>query len=617
MHAGPPPPSRLGNLRRTIAAVGLFALWLPIRAASAQQAAADPVAGYLRALEQSGRLRPESATRERLGELLIEAEGHLIAADALAATTILFGVVESPRFAPLKDTPSFANAEFLLGRALAAGRAYRSAERYLGRAIARGPKNPYFVPAFRALTDMALDTGSQARLLPVLEAAAKAPDLPADSGHELAYMRGRVAYGAGIFDEADAQFSQVGKTSRLYPAALYFRGLVAVQEKNYNDARDAFCSIADQRDQDRVTFNVDSRFFRLKDLARLALGRIAHEQDHFDESYYFYFAIPDDSPRLPAALFEAAWSMLQKGEFAAARAFAEQFDRMFPESPLRPEVAIMRTNLAVKTCQFDRARSEATALEKKYQPLRELASRAGKDAALRNRIIDRLIAGTQGAGSSSDREGDLIRILILDQGFNDLVSGIADLGVDLAEATRAVKLWRVLGHKVTSAKQDMPAASSPEAVRLLEDALALSEHAGHDPDLQRRIGDLVLQASLAAYPPEQAGPYAAEARAAEDLAARLSALRGEMIKEARAIAGAALVDAERRLVAVLGQTRLVHIDAVVGKKKKLEIEISGLGQGKLDKDSYFKLAAEGTIADDEIYWPFEGEFWADEYENFR
>ena len=71
-------------------------------------------------------------------------------------------------------------------------------------------------------------------------------------------------------------------------------------------------------------------------LAYLALGRISHEQGKYDDAYYFYFRVPEDSDRLPDALFEASWSMFQKGEYEAAGAFIDQFDRMFPSSPLAP-----------------------------------------------------------------------------------------------------------------------------------------------------------------------------------------------------------------------------------------------------------------------------------------
>ena len=61
----------------------------------------------------------------------------------------------------------------------------------------------------------------------------------------------------------------------------------------------------------------------------------------------------------------------------------------------------------------------------------------------------------------------------------------------------------------------------------------------------------------------------------------------------------------------------MHIDAVVGRKKRLEIEIANLRAGRLDAALYAKLKTEGTLGDDEEYWPFEGEYWADEYENYR
>ncbi len=575
----------------------------------------DPVAGYLRALESSGRLPAESATAQRLKELLVEAEQGLIRGDARSATTDLFGVVESPRFSPLASTPAYQNAEFLLGRALFAGRAYRASERYLGRVLARGPQNPYFVPAFRVLVDLALDTHRFGRILALLESVAASTKLPEDSFFEFSYLRGRVAYGNKVFDEAAAEMAQVGKTSRLYPAAQYFKGLASVQQGALDDARDAFCSIADQKDQDRVTFNVDRRYFQLKDLARLALGRLAHERDAYDEAYYFYFSIPDDSPRLGSALFEASWSMMQKGEFVAARAFADQFDRLFPDSPLRPEITILRAHLAVKTCAFDRARQEATQVETEFGPLQRLAEQARTDKALQARLIDRLIKGV--GTDSSDPEGQLLRILKLDETFGELVLALADIDDDVAESTASAKLWRDLGARAKTASNAMPVPASNEAVVLLEEAARLADLVESGSAEFRGVADLVLQASLVAYPPQDAGPYANEARQSREHGKQMGTLRGEMIEEIRRMVGLAVTEVDERLRSILGETRLVHIDAVVGKKKKLEIQIGKLTGGTLTPEVYRKLAVEGTISDDEIYWPYEGEMWADEYENFR
>ena len=90
-----------------------------------------------------------------------------------------------------------------------------------------------------------------------------------------------------------------------------------------------------------TAFVVDERYFTIKDLARLGLGRIAHEQGEYDDAYYHYFQIPDDSAYLPDALFEASWSMYQKRELATARDLVHEFLATFPSSPLWPEASLL------------------------------------------------------------------------------------------------------------------------------------------------------------------------------------------------------------------------------------------------------------------------------------
>ena len=86
---------------------------------------------------------------------------------------------------------------------------------------------------------------------------------------------------------------------------------------------------------------------------------------------------------------------------------------------------------------------------------------------------------------------------------------------------------------------------------------------------------------------------------------------------ASGVASKALVDLDKRLREMLRQARLTHIDAVIGKKKKLEIEIANLREGRYPADLFATLQLEGLMGDDEEYWPFEGEYWSDEYENYK
>src|SRR5262249_44123738 len=335
---------------------------------------------------------------EKIKQALLPAEDSLVAGDARTATTILFGIVESPRFQDWNDTPEYQNAEFMLARALGRGGAHGSARHYLMRVLARGPRAPYFAAAYRTMVDVALESRDEPGVLAALEGLKLAETLPRDSDNELGYLRGKVAYERKELAAAENAFVRVDRRSRFYAASLYFRGLIRAKKGDWRLARDAFCEIVEQPDKDRFTFYIDDRYFPLKDLTYLALGRISHEQGRYDEAYYFFFQVPEDSQKLPEALFEAAWSMFQKGEWEASRALLDQFDRLFPHSALAPEAAVLRANLDLKTCAFDRARTELAAFVKAYLPVKQELDRVLADATRKRALYGRLLGQEKAPG---------------------------------------------------------------------------------------------------------------------------------------------------------------------------------------------------------------------------
>ena len=131
----------------------------------------EPMARYLSDLEKAGVLTEdkEPATVERIRATLVDAENDLVTGNAEVATARLYRIVEAERFAKLAYSPEYANAELTLGRALVRAGAYASAERYLLRALAHGPKSPFFAPAYRAMVDIALETREQTALLGMLD----------------------------------------------------------------------------------------------------------------------------------------------------------------------------------------------------------------------------------------------------------------------------------------------------------------------------------------------------------------------------------------------------------------------------------------------------------------
>ena len=564
-----------------------------VAGAAPAEAAPDPLAGYLADLERTRRLPPETASQERLREVLAASEESLVRGDARAAAAGLFGIVESPRYRPFAASVPYQSAELLLGRALVRGGAHLSAQRYLLRVLSRGPSGTFFVPAHRALVDVALETRQYDSLLAAVEALdLRGGALPEDSAAERAYLRGRVRYQARDLLGAASAFAQVGRTSRLYASAIYFRGLIAARRGSYQDARGAFCQILPGEGGAALAFNIDGRYFQLQDLARLALGRIAHEQGRYDEAYYYYFSVPEDSERLAEALFEAAWSMYQKGEVRAARAFVEAFDSTFVDSPLRPEIALLRANIALRSCAFAEARAEASTLVSTFAPLQKLAAQAAADPARARALISRLLARGPTPGAGSDADGRLLTLLKLDGRFFGLTSLLAEIDADLVEAREALARWRNLGELVASGSIAR-AAASPEAAQLLQEAEALLPLAVDDPELGPRVGSLLLEVSLAAHPPRSGGPYAAEQEATSRLVRELGTLRQGVREAAHALAAEALREVDQRLRGLFGKVRLTHIDAVVGRKKRLEVEIANLRAGRLGADIYARLKSEG------------------------
>jgi tetratricopeptide (TPR) repeat protein len=461
------------------------------------------------------------------------------------------------------------------------------------------------------MVDAALETREQVAFLALLEGVKTEDPLPHDSENERAYLRGKVAYERGDLAAAAASFGEVDRQSRFQASALYFRGLIAARQQHFAMARRNLCEIVEQVDKDRFSFFIDGRYYAIKDLAYLALGRIAHEQGKYDDAYYFYFRVPEDSERLPDALFEASWSMFQKGEYEAAGAFIDQFDRMFPKSPLAPDVLLLHAMIDLKSCQFEKVRTTLDQLVKTYVPIEQEVAALIKDPARRAVLYRRLLSKSE-IGHPTDRVVELLKI---DSRFYRYYSYLAALDREVGLLPADVAVWDEMTAKQTGKERG---AEATEAVRLVEQISELGPLAKGDPEMEERVGSLLNDARRAARPVStHGGPFSAEATQALALGSEAQRLRARLVAATTAIAEAALIDLDQRLKHMLTQARLTHIDAVIGKKKKLEIEIANLREGRYPPEMFAQLQLEGLMGDDEEYWPFEGEHWSDEYDNYK
>ena len=587
---------------------------VPAEAPAEVPASAAPVDAYLGDLERAGLVKASGGTLADLRAGLVAAEHDLVTGNVQTATTALFALVESGAFTAFKNDVEFQNAELTLGRALVKAGAYGSAERYLGRVLRRGSKQPFYGAAYRAMVDIALETREEGAVLGRIDEMTAAGGLPRDSANERAYLSGKVMYASGKFADAASALSEIDRQSRFFASALYFRGLIAARSRAFTSARKNLCEIVEQADNSRFTFFVDGRYWAIKDLAYLALGRIAHEQGRYDDAYYFYFRVPEDSERLPDALFEAAWSMFQKGEYEASRAFIEQFDRSFPASPLGPDVLLLKAMIDLKSCRFDRVRQTLDVFVNTYAPIQaEVAALIAEPG--RRRTLYRKLLGRQQIGRAHD---PVVELLKLDGRFFRYFGYLTSLDREAGLVPQEIAVWDELTAARAGNKGDAArGAQATEAAQLVAEARELAADSRGEPDIHDDALDLLAAARKAARPVSTEGPFSAEAARLQELQQQTRRLRSQLVDATSAIAEAALIDLDKRLRRLLRQARLTHIDAVIGKKKRLEIEIANLAEGRYPTEMLGRLETEGLIGDDEEYWPYEGEYWADEYENYR
>lgn len=630
------------------------------------------LAAYFQALEADKLIDVASGNLTTLRDELGRAEALLRGGAPLDAAVALFAIVESPRYSAFGDFVEMHNAEYDLALALMRSGSYGAALTAAERVLTRGPTSPYWGPAHRRAVDLALELRDPAGVLARLEAIPSKEPLPMSAAGERAYLRARVAYDAGKLDQAETELASITKKSRLYSSALYLRGVILARQGKWQAAATALCEIAATPDDDKFTFVVDDRYFTIKDLARLGLGRLAHEQAEYDDAYYHYFQIPDDSTYLSEALFEAAWSMYQKRELGTARDLVAEMLREFPTAPMWPEASLLAGYIELADCKFDESQAWYDKLVAKLDPIVAELDRVRKEPTARRQLVGHALArwreqkreGTvagarEGTARARDASEEVLALLRLDPAFvrlADAVAGAERLG---AESARTGQIWRGLARQVQTANVGKVTPGSTSEEDALRDASALERDftglvaaaeraraelargraAGSIAEDDARAEDTRLAELVAKLRDKRAkAKDAADAAAAalpSGATASLRPLLERDLADARRLDRASAQLHERLLAAsdelsarmverlykdtrrVLDKARLGKVDAVIGQKRKLDIAVQDLASGRFPAELFGRLWNAGQIGDDEEVWPLEGEYWADEYEGFR
>lgn len=584
---------------------------------------------------------------ETLRELLEAAESQLALGRRDDASFVLAALVESPRFAPLRDLPEGRAARFLLGDALGRARAYTEALRYLQPLLSSPEVDAAARRAAMTLVELGLSSGEGERFLAALSAlpAGVAPPWAGD----VAFLRGMLHERAGRPDEALAEYAAVPPSSRYWAQATYRAGLLEVERRGFQQGERHFCRIADPEQTPRVApvFGGNA-FFEVRDLARLALGRVAHEQYRFDDARYYYHLVPGDSERLPEALYEAATSRYEAKDYEGAHALLDELRALERPHVYADEAWILEAYVDLGRCEFPKADARLQEFLRRYEPVLAAARQLQSDPRALRGLLQGGASQSGGMGVAP-QVGELLAASIrMDPTYGALTRRLRDLehqasGLEAARRELDEVLALVLRPDGVRPHLAAPLADAPaDRLRRLEEQTAavrrlLRDASGLGTAAKAELGaveqELVRieaeaeelgtarvpgesRAAPAAPPADTAdlpALMARDAALARELERAAEEARVSLLREQDALAVQALARLDQRLTRLVRRARAGRIETVLGRKRALELEIEALSQGYLPRGAVDSLDAARYLSDDEEYWPIDGEDWDDEY----
>ncbi len=609
------------------------------------ESGSEGMAAYQRALEAKQLSASLPLSRARLQEELASIESKVVEGRYDEAIGDLVYIVESPRFDAFEQSEEGRAARFLLGDSLGRTGATRAARGYLVPLLAGDSNDTWTRRAARSLVDLGLNSDRPGLFVEDLrQIVGRAPE---ELRGDIAYLTGRMKERQHKPKEALSEFAKVSERSRFWAQATYFSGLIEVERGNLKKGEQLFCKVADPKLTPRqAPLFGGGDFFRVRDLARLGLGRVAHEQYRFDDAQYYYYLVPRDSPHLPEALYETATTRYEAKDYDGAREYMDELRALQVDHPYEDEAWLLDAYIDLATCKFPEADAKLKEFLKRYEPVRNAARRLVKDDVAMRKLVDAVRVGgdpaAAGVGASKNTARALGALLRVDTRYNRATLRLARLDHQMRGLLLAMADLDDAQRRLAKPQEMRPQAAGPmgqsdfekvqrieaqlsEVKRLLRDLKRSGAKASQLAELVKQAEALSLRAKAARA--SLSARIEAEASQAKDLpgliaedrarASKLyessNRLRAKVEKEQLALAKDALVRLDRRLSRLIRRARLGRIETVLGKKRALEIEIEALSQGLLPQSIVDSLDAERYLEDDEEYWPFEGEDWADEY----
>ncbi len=597
------------------------------------------------------RLGQSELRREDVATRVAESEDLLSAGRVDEAIARLSEIVEHPQFDLFSDSEEGHAAVFRLGDALTTAGIFEPARAYFRRVIEAkgawddvGPAHVWPRRAVRRLIDIALQTEKFAAISGDL--ASVPATAPEDIREEIAYVGGRAQEAAGNPESALAAYGTVTQRCVFWAQATYLSALIHVEAGRYKDGEGLLCKLADpKRSASTTPVLADEKFFAVRDLARLGLGRIAHEQGRNDDARYYYYLVPQDSDRLAEALYEAATTRYEKKDYDGARELLDQLAALGVHNRYEDEAHVLDAWVDLARCRFADADRKLIDFLKQYEPVRDGARHIAGDDAATERLLGTVHtgndpAGAEVGGTSVDVMRAIASLVRLDPAYDHVLQRRSVLEREASGLTATIGVLGDMQASLATNGGVRPAtelaSDSTRKERQVQEGMASLEHQIADLEASRssdgRIGPLREALSTLKTEVSQSGSDSVTSGGAEpaagadlgdllradvarvsQLQARIVIARRELAVAESALAKDALRRLDLRLSRLLRRARLGRIESVLGRKRALEVEVEAIRLGYLPQDAVDSLDAARYLEDSQEYWPFEGDDWPDEY----
>ncbi len=345
----------------------------------------------------------------RLGQKLYEKGDHWGAIKAFS--TFLAGQ-------PDRTTPAAYAGQFGLARSLDNAGLRFVAAGVLVDTILQGAEKPNFQQAFDLLRGIRMEINYSP---PILESFTKffVGNLSQEFQDRFHYFLGEFFYDFNNFSKARKFLDLVSETNSIVAKARYLKGLILVKEKKYRSAVKMF-------EQSVVAAEELGAEEGTRDLAYLAIARIAYEVHNYSGAVYYYRKVPRSSVRVGQALFEAGWSYFMQGNYRNALGVFHALHSPYLDYRYYPELYILEATAYLNLCRFSNARDAVDTFQERYAsesvPLKKfLASHTTPKA-----LFDGLTQAANG-GEGVNLPASFVESVLGDIDFYNLYRTVRDL----------------------------------------------------------------------------------------------------------------------------------------------------------------------------------------------